>query len=104
MTIVVLRSSGENSSARLGRFSVPAAKRQLLEITGISKSGNVADVNFTWRWTPLNELGAAIYSSDVHYSSTVAFRYYDDGWRVTQEAFHSGQSLDDAIKTAVPVQ
>lgn len=99
-TIRGLVPPGENEK----HFSLPAARRQLVEITGITKSANVADVTFTWRWTPLNELGAAIYSSDVHYSSTVAFRDYDDGWRVEQQAFHSGQSLDDAIKTAVPVQ
>jgi len=26
-------------------------------ITGISKDGNVADVEFTWRWAPQNEVG-----------------------------------------------
>ena len=92
---------GDNEKAHI---NIPAAKRQLVEITGISKQGNLADVSFTWRWVPQNEVGGAIYSSDLHYSSTVAFRDYDDGWRVMQEAFHSGQSLDEAIKNAVPIQ
>jgi hypothetical protein len=83
-------------------FGIPAARRELLAITGISKQGNVADVDFTWRWTPLNEVGAALYSSDLRYTSTVAFRNYDDGWRVFQGMPRSGQSLDDALKNAEP--
>jgi hypothetical protein len=39
-------------------FSIPAARRELIAITGIAKQGNVADVEFTWRWIPLNEVGA----------------------------------------------
>ena len=100
-TIRALLPPGDNEKSR---FAIPAAKKQLLEIAGISKQGNLADVTFTWRWTPLNEVGAALYSSDLHYNSTVGFRYYDDGWRVMQQPFHSGQSLDDAIKTAEPAQ
>ena len=46
-------------------FNLRAARRELLEITGISKQGNLGDVDFTWRWTPLNEFGAAFYSQDV---------------------------------------
>ena len=83
-------------------FNVPVAKRELLAITGISKQGNVADVEFTWRWIPLNEFGSALYSSDLHYASTVGFRFYDDGWRVMQGMPRSGQSLDDALKYAEP--
>lgn len=83
-------------------FAIPAARRQLVEIVGISKQGNAADVEFTWKWIPLNEIGAALYSSDLRYKSTVGFRDYDDGWRVTASAFHSGQALDDALKNAEP--
>ena len=84
---------------------IPVAKRQLLAVTGISKQGNLADVDFTWKWVPLNEVGAALYSGDLHYSSTVAFRNYDDGWRIvaTQAASRSGQPLDDALKNAEPI-
>lgn len=85
-------------------FNVPAARRELVEITGISKQGNLGDVDFTWNWIPLNEFGAALYSSDLRYKSTVGFRYYDDGWRVVETAFHSGQTLDDALKNAEPTQ
>jgi hypothetical protein len=85
-------------------FSVPAARRELLAITGISKQGNVADVDFTWRWIPLNEFGAALYSSDLHYTSTAGFRHYDDGWRIVQSNSYSGHSLDEALKNAEPAQ
>ena len=81
---------------------IPIAKRELLAVSGISKQGNVADVDFQWKWVPLNEVGSALYSSDVHYISTVSFRDFDDGWRLVQSAPHSGQSIDDAIKNAVP--
>jgi hypothetical protein len=83
-------------------FGIPVAHRELLAITGISKQGNVADVDFTWRWVPLNEVGAALYSSDLRYTSSVAFRGYDDGWRLVQEGPRSSQSLDDALKNAEP--
>jgi hypothetical protein len=83
---------------------VPVAKREFLAVTGISKQGNVAEVDFTWKWTPLNEVGAALYSGDLHYISTVGFRAYDDGWRMVQTTPHPGQSLEDALKNAEPVQ
>jgi len=83
-------------------FAIPAAKRELLEIVGISKQGNAADVEFTWKWIPLNEIGAALYSSDLHYKSIVGFRNFDDGWRVIATAPHSGQTLEDALKNAEP--
>ena len=85
---------------------VPVAKRELVAVTGVRKQGNMADVDFTWKWVPLNEVGAALYSGDVHYNSTVGFRDYDDGWRVVaaQSAPRSGQTLDDALKNAEPAQ
>jgi hypothetical protein len=83
-------------------FAIPVARREFVAVTGISKQGNVADVNFTWRWVPLNEIGAALYSSDLHYNSTVGFRNYDDGWRVVQTSTPSPQALDDALKNAEP--
>jgi hypothetical protein len=85
-------------------FTIPVARRELIAVTGISKQSNVASVEFTWRWQPLNEVGAAIYSSDQRYRSNAAFRSYDDGWRVVPGAAHPGQSLDDALKNAEPMQ
>ncbi len=83
-----------------GLVSVRVARRELLEITGISKAGNFADVDFTWHWIALNEVGSALYDSGVRYRSTVAFRSYDDGWRVVTEPIRSNQSLDDALRNA----
>ncbi|MCU1301694.1 MAG: hypothetical protein JWQ87_1978 [Candidatus Sulfotelmatobacter sp.] len=85
-------------------FSIPAARRELVAITGIAKQGNVADIEFTWRWIPLNEVGAIMYSSDTRYRSTAAFRSYDDGWRVVEAPAHSGQPLDEALKNAQAAQ
>jgi hypothetical protein len=79
------------------------ARRQLTGIEGISKSGNAADVDFLWKWVPLNEVGAALYAGGVQYKSTVGFRRYDDGWRIIEgSAPKSNQSLDDALKDAEP--
>jgi hypothetical protein len=94
-------SSAENAGPA---FAIPVAKREFVNITGISKQGNVADVDFTWKWIPLNEIGAALYSSDLQYKSTVEFRNYDDGWRivVAQSAPRPGQTLGDSLKNAEP--
>jgi len=83
-------------------LNVPVARRELVAITGISKQGNLADVDFTWKWIPLNEMGAALYSGDLHYKSTVGFRDYDDGWRIVLSTPHVSQTLDDALKNAEP--
>jgi hypothetical protein len=85
-------------------FIIPAARRELVAVTGIAKQGNVADVEFTWRWIPLNEVGAVLYSGDLHYRSTASVRCYDDGWRLVQSAPRSGQALDEALKNAEPAQ
>jgi hypothetical protein len=87
---------------------IPVARRKLVAVTGISKQGNVADVDFTWKWVPLNEIGAALYSGDLSYKSTVTFRNYDDGWRIVQSAASSAQTLaiqtlDDSLKSAEPL-
>jgi hypothetical protein len=84
-------------------FRIPVARRELVAVTGISKLGRVADVEFTWRWIPLNEVGAAIYSSDVRYRSTASFHAYDDGWRIVQGIARPSQPLDQALKDAEPV-
>jgi hypothetical protein len=85
-------------------ITIPAARRELLAITGIARQGNVADIEFTWRWIPLNEVGAVFYSPDAHYRSTVGFRRYDDGWRVVQGVPHPGQPLEEALKNVEPVR
>jgi len=81
-------------------FAIPAARHELVAVTGIAKADNTADVEFTWRWVPLNEVGAVLYSSEVRYHSTAGFRRYDDGWRVIEAAAHSNQPLDEALRNA----
>lgn len=85
-------------------FPVTTAKRQLIAITGISRSDNLADVDFTWKWVPLNEVGAALVAGGVNFRSTVGFRHYDDGWRLIEgSAVRNNQGLDDALKDAEPI-
>jgi hypothetical protein len=83
-------------------LQIPAASRELLEITGISKQGNVAEVDFVWRWMPLNEIGGALYAADLRYKSTVEFRNFDDGWRLMQASPRPGQDLDEALRNSEP--
>ena len=79
------------------------ARRELVAVSGIVKAGNIADVEFTWRWVSINALGAALYDGGVHYRSTVAFRCYDDGWRVVEQTVPSNQTLEEALRSAQPV-
>jgi len=85
-----------------GPISIQVARRELLGISGISKAGNFADVEFTWRWVSINQVGAALYDSGVRYRSTVGFRGYDDGWRVMEQNVPSSQPLDEALRNAQP--
>lgn len=84
-------------------FSIPTAHRELIAVTGISRNGNLADVDFTWKWAPVNEVGAALYAGTGHYGSTVGFKRYDDGWRLVEsDLAKSNQSMDQALKNAQP--
>jgi len=95
----------QGNAAESNYFSVPAARRQLVSVTGISKGDQLAQVDFVWKWAPMNSVGEALYAGDVQYASTVGFRHYDDGWRVIEgNAARPDQSLDDALKTAQPAQ
>ncbi|HUJ95326.1 MAG TPA: hypothetical protein VLW84_08700 [Terriglobales bacterium] len=86
-------------------FSVPVARRELIAVTGIAKNGNLASVDFLWKWAALNEVGDALYAGTGTYSSTVTFVHYDDGWRVMESGpARSNQRLDEALKNAEPVQ
>jgi hypothetical protein len=85
-----------------GPIGIQVARRELLGISGISKAGNFADVEFTWRWVSVNQVGAALYDSGVRYRSTVGFRGYDDGWRVMEQNVPSSQPLDEALRNAQP--
>ena len=98
-----VRAALPPEQTRGSSLSIPVAIRSLVAVTGIAKEGNSADVEFTWRWRPLNEIGAALYSEDVHYKSNVGFRNYDDGWRMADRVARSGQSIEDALKNAEPI-
>ncbi|MGC2450815.1 MAG: hypothetical protein WA477_24435 [Candidatus Sulfotelmatobacter sp.] len=98
-TIRTVISAGESTKPSI---TIPAARREFVAVTGIAKQGSAADVEFTWKWIPLNEIGAALYSGDLHYKSIVGFRQYDDGWRVIEGPARSGQPIDDALKNAEP--
>jgi len=97
-----VRSIISADDAQKSPIPIPAARRELVEVTGISKQGNAADVEFTWKWVPLNEIGEAICPTGVNFKSSVSFRQYDDGWRVMQDSPQPGQTLDGAFKNAVP--
>jgi len=92
------------NAVRSQYVSVPVARRELIGITGISKSGASAEVEFSWKWVDLNEVGQALYAEAVQYKSTVAFRLYDDGWRVIEGEVPASQGLDDALRNSKPLQ
>lgn len=103
--VETVRELVANESTGRQYFAIPVARRQLLGITGIAKNGNVADVNFQWRWAALNEVGAALYAGDVQYDSAVVFTHYDDGWRLMESNLpKSAPNLDDALKNALPAR
>jgi hypothetical protein len=85
-----------------GPMGIQVARRELVNVSGISKAGNFADVEFIWRWVSINQVGAALYDSGVHYRSTVGFRGYDDGWRVVEQNVLNNQPLDEALRNAQP--
>ncbi|HLX85382.1 MAG TPA: hypothetical protein VKR59_15885 [Terriglobales bacterium] len=87
-----------------GPIGIQVVRRELVKISGISKSGNFADVEFVWRWVSINRVGEALYDSGVHYRATVGFRDYDDGWRVIEgeQSVPGNQPLDEALRKAQP--
>lgn len=103
--VETFRSLIQGNAAESNYFSVPAARRQLLSVNGISKDESLAEVDFVWKWAPLNDVGTAFYGDGVQYTSTVGFRKYDDGWRVmesTQPKHYP--SMDEALKDAASSQ
>ena len=104
--VETLRDLVSNSTAATQDFKVAVVRRDLVTVTGISKSGgDVADVDFQWRWFPMNEIGAALYTGGVSYNSTVGFRRFDDGWRLMEgKPPKSNQNLEEALENAEPAQ
>lgn len=66
---------------------VPLAKKELLEVADVRKTGEGADVDFTWRWVP-NEVGASFTSGlvkerfDATHAATAKLRDFGQGWIV----------------------
>ncbi|MGB8989511.1 MAG: hypothetical protein WCC37_23135 [Candidatus Sulfotelmatobacter sp.] len=85
-------------------LNIPAVRRELIGVTGISKQANMAEVEFDWKWIPVNEVGAALYPGDLRYQSSVIFRCYDDGWRLMDRVSHPAESLDESLKNAEPTR
>jgi hypothetical protein len=85
-------------------FSVPVARRELVRVSGITKSAGSAEVEFFWKWIPMNEVGQALYAEGLQYKSNVTFRLYDDGWRVVEGDLPVSQGMDEALKNSKPVQ
>ena len=84
-----------------GPGGVDAANERYL--TGIAKQRNIADADFTWKWSAVNEVGAALYAGNALFSSTVELKRYDDGWRlVERNNVKEHQSLEEALKNAEP--
>ena len=101
--VETFRSLIPNNAEPAQYTSVPVARRVLVDISGISADVNVAEVDFTWKWLPLNEVGSALYPGDVPYNSTVTFKRYDDGWRVMKYGGGQvNQDLEDALRNALP--
>lgn len=100
-----IRGISGNGAGNSNYFNIPAARRELIAITGISRNGNLAEVEFSWKWTAINEMGAALYAGGAQYTSTVGFKKYDDGWRLAAtDPARSYQSMADALKTSEPAQ
>ncbi len=99
----VFRPLMASPDSSTGPTSIRVARRELVAVTGVSKAGNFADVEFMWRWIALNPVGSALYDSGVHYHSVVTFRSFDDGWRVMDKPMPGNQPLEDALRNADPV-
>jgi ketosteroid isomerase-like protein len=91
-----------SSAPNNGPIGIQVARRELIAVTGITKAGNFADVEFLWHWVSINQVGAALYDSGVRYRSTVVFRGYDDGWRVVEQNVPRDQTLEEALHNAQP--
>jgi hypothetical protein len=101
----VFRDLIPSQAASSQYFNVQAARRELLEISGISKADEVAEVEFRWKWVPLNAVGSALYNETLEYNSMVGFRHFDDGWRLIEgTAPKIQQGMDEALRNAAPAQ
>ena len=98
--VETIRPLISNAAPNNNTIAIQSARRELVGISGISKAGNFADVEFIWHWVSLNQVGAALYDSGVHYRSTVGFRKFDDGWKIVEQSAPANQSLEEALRGA----
>jgi len=72
----------------LDMYNIPYAKREIVEVTGISElnSGSFAQATFIWRTQPSNEIGRAMDKSETEqtFNGEAFFQKFDDGWRLVR--------------------
>ncbi|MGB7208649.1 MAG: hypothetical protein WBD27_08315 [Pyrinomonadaceae bacterium] len=89
----------ETGSGLAGKFyKVPYAKRELVEVTGLTEpkeGSNVVQAKFTWRLTPVNDIGKAMSLDTKTIEGDAVLQKFDDGWRVVNI---TGPDLEPAIR------
>lgn len=90
-------STTETPLDNLTALNIPVARAELIEVTGIAtiEALNHATADFTWRITPIGDIGRAL--APLHFRQTsetqhaiggqtrfgkAQFQKYDDGWRI----------------------
>lgn len=95
-SIFVLSEKGKQQAARddwkikydrlnrwIDKITIPVARPELVEVTGITKQGTEATVIFMWRQKPIGEVGEALgYGQEKQ--RQMHFRKFDDGWRLVR--------------------
>lgn len=74
------------AASMVGDYEVPLATRKLVEITGIGElqgeTGAFVEVQYTWKWSPVNEIATLMKLDERTNTGSAAFRKFDDGWRL----------------------
>lgn len=89
----------ETGSGLAGKYyKVPFAKRELVEVTGLTEpkeGSNVVRAKFKWRLAPVNDIGKAMSLDTKTIEGEAVLQKFDDGWRVVNIA---GPGLEPAIR------
>lgn len=89
----------ETGSGLAGKFyKVPYAKRELVEVTGLTEpkeGSNVVQAKFTWRLAPVGDIGKAMSLDTKTIEADAVLQKFDDGWRVVNIA---GPGLEPAVR------
>lgn len=65
------------------RYFFRVAQRKLVTVTGVATGEQgQAQVEFTWTWKPINEIGRSLRADATTYQAMTRFRLFDDGWRI----------------------